>query len=135
MLRAGWALDRRDNLIHCYIVRDGAATGQSLCRRSACLPDAELAAKRSSVPGRSYCSFCVVRYQNIEKTAHKATTGGRERCGHCGGNMFVDRDRFGPYKYCLQCSRTVEPLTGPPIELRSGNGRQRNPRLRNNTAL
>lgn len=130
MMRAGWALDRQDNLIHCYLVRDGAATGQSLCRRSLCGATVGLAPTARSAPGRSCCSLCVAK--NAEKTRQNNAVGRRGQCRRCGGSMHSDSDRYGHYSYCLQCGHHEDPLTGPPIELRSESGRQRGPRLRNN---
>ena len=135
MSKAGWALDRWDGLIHCYLVRNGAAIGYSLCRRSECGADAILSRDRHIVAGRAYCTSCVVGYQNAEKTARSATTGGWWHCERCGGSMYAEQDRFGQYRYCLQCGCHVDSLTGPPIELCGEHGRQRNPRLRNNTVL
>ena len=28
----------------------------------------------------------------------------QKRCPKCGGNIFLDRDHFGWYEQCLQCS-------------------------------
>ena len=30
----------------------------------------------------------------------------RERCPKCGGNVYLDRDYYGWYEQCLQCSYT-----------------------------
>jgi len=30
----------------------------------------------------------------------------QKRCPKCGGNIFLDRDSYGWYEQCLQCSHT-----------------------------
>jgi len=30
----------------------------------------------------------------------------QKRCPKCGGNIFLDRDLYGWYEQCLQCSHT-----------------------------
>jgi hypothetical protein len=31
-----------------------------------------------------------------------------KRCEKCGGNIYVDEDRFGKYTCCLQCGSTED---------------------------
>lgn len=31
----------------------------------------------------------------------------QKRCPKCGGNIYLDRDYYGWYEQCLQCSYTV----------------------------
>lgn len=30
-------------------------------------------------------------------------------CSRCGGDVYSDRDQYGPTEYCLQCGRAAEP--------------------------
>ncbi len=54
---------------------------------------------------------------NIERLAR----GGRRRrvqlrgCPHCGGDVRLVRDVYGPYHQCLQCSREINPAALVPI--------------------
>ena len=32
----------------------------------------------------------------------------QKRCPKCGGNIFLDRDLYGWYEQCLQCSYTSD---------------------------
>ena len=54
---------------------------------------------------------------NIERLARGASSrrvhlGG---CPHCGGDIRLVRDVYGPYHQCLQCSREINPAALPAL--------------------